>query len=146
VEEQPHGRPITISGDLKPKEGKSAVRFDSQVRSSSPSAAGSSNRTRPGTALNGLAFQVKGDGSANFGCIRLQAGSYDKAWISNFPLKDTAWHEVKLAWKDFVPGRARRGGTGRRRRFRPGDVNLIAFGKSWNFTTKHEQPKLRLLD
>ena len=53
--------------------------------------------------FDGLAFQVKGDGSANFGCIRLQAGSYDKAWVGNFPLQNPAWHEVETAWKDFVP-------------------------------------------
>lgn len=133
---------ITISADPKPTEGKGAVRFESQVGTLFAICCRLFKPDETWNRFDGLAFQVKGDGSANFGCIRLQAGSYDKAWVGNFPLKDTAWHEVRLAWKDFVPAGLGVAKLGDADGFKPGDINLIAFGKSWNFTTKHEQPKL----
>ena len=133
---------ITMSADEAPREGKGAVRFDSQVATTF---AICYRLMPPDPAWNeydGFVFWVKGDGSDHFGCIRLQAGSYNRAWVGNFPLKNTEWHEVKLAWKDFVPAGIGVPELGDADGYRPGDVNLLAFGKSWNFTTKHERPKL----
>ena len=133
---------ITINADPEPKEGKGAVHFDSQVATLFAIGCRLFTPDQTWSRFDGLAFQVKGDGSTNFGCIRLQAGSYERAWVGNFPLQDTAWHEVRLAWKDLVPASLGVAELGDADGCRPGDVNLIAFGKSWNFTTKHEQPKL----
>jgi len=60
----------------------------------------------------GLSFWVKGDGSDLYGCLAVgPAGA--KSWEHNFgnsssyvhyfPLKNTAWHKVTVAWRDFVP-------------------------------------------
>jgi len=74
--------------------------------------------------------------------MRIQAGSWNRAWLGNFPLKDTDWHEVKLGWKDLTPAGASTPELGDAEGFKPGNINLIAFGKSWNFNTRHERPKL----
>jgi len=133
---------ITFTADPRPKEGQGAVRFDSQV----PGTFAICYRTfTPDASWNdydGFAFWVKGDGSEHFGCMRIQAGNWNKAWLGNFPLKDTGWHEVKLAWGDLTPAGTGTPELGTADGFRPADVNLIAFGKSWNFNTKHERPKL----
>jgi lysophospholipase L1-like esterase len=92
--------------------------------------------------FDGIAFWLKGDGSENWGCIRIQAGNWNKAWLGNFPLKDSGWHEVKLAWKDLVPSSHTTPELGDAEGFKPGDVNLVSFGKSWNFTTKHTRPPI----
>ena len=133
---------IVMVADEAPKEGKAAVRFDSQVATTF---AICYRLFKPDAAWNdydGFAFWVKGDGSRNFGCMRLQAGSWGRAWLGNFPLKNTEWHEVKLAWKDFVPAGAGTPELGDADGFKPGNITLIAFGKSWNFTTRHRRPKL----
>lgn len=60
----------------------------------------------------GLSFWVKGDGSDLYGCLAVgPAGA--KSWEHNFgnsssyvhyfPLKNTTWHKVTVAWRDFVP-------------------------------------------
>jgi len=92
--------------------------------------------------FDGLAFWLKGDGSQNWGCIRLQAGNYNKGYVGTFPLRDTNWHEVKLAWQDFVPFRHDLPELGTRDGLTPGDINLIGWGNSWNFTTKHKVPAI----
>ncbi len=98
--------------------------------------------------FDGLSFWLKGDGSENWGCVRLQAGSYEKGYVGTFPLRDTDWHQVTLAWQDLVPGHHGVPELGTRDGFRPGDVNLIGWGNSWNFNTSHQVPgvtfKLRL--
>jgi lysophospholipase L1-like esterase len=90
----------------------------------------------------GLSFRLKGDGSDNWGCIRVQAGSFGRAWVGNFPLKDTRWHEVRLAWGDLVPVSHTLPALGGADGHKPRDLNLIAFGKSWNFNTRHEKPAI----
>jgi lysophospholipase L1-like esterase/SAM-dependent methyltransferase len=116
--------------------------------------------------FDGLAFRVKGDGSENWGSIRLQLGNYNRGYLGSLPLRDTEWHEVKLAWGDFVPASydlpdlgsadepapaedspaasgeaapaaepARLAGGAK-----PGNIDLIGFGNSWNFTTAHKTP------
>ncbi len=90
--------------------------------------------------FDGLSFWVKGDGSANWGNIRLQMGDYTKAFVGSFPLADTNWHEVRLAWGDFTsfcPGMGELGPYGQ---FKPSQVDLVAFGNSWNFTPRHQTP------
>jgi len=90
--------------------------------------------------FDGLSFWVKGDGSANWGNIRLQMGDYTKAFVGSFALADTNWHEVRLAWGDFTsfcPGMGELGPYGQ---FKPSQVDLVAFGNSWNFTPRHQTP------
>ena len=102
-------------------------------------------RLQPSQAWNesdGLAFWVKGDGSDNWGNVRIQAADYRKAWIATFPLKDAQWHEVRLAWGDFVPTTAFWVELGSTDGARPGDVNLIGFGKEWNFNILHKSPAI----
>jgi len=91
---------------------------------------------------DGLVFRVKGDGSANFACIRMQAGTWNKAWLGNFPLKDTAWHDVKIAWADFVPSGHSLPELGSAEGHRPSNISLLALGKSWNFNTRHKSPEI----
>lgn len=90
--------------------------------------------------FDGLSFWLKGDGSENWGSVRLQAGSYDKGYVGTFPLRDTDWHQVTLAWPDLVPAHHKVPELGTRDAFRPGDVNLIGWGNSWNFNTSHQVP------
>ncbi|KPJ56388.1 MAG: hypothetical protein AMS16_02535 [Planctomycetes bacterium DG_58] len=133
---------ITFSADAQPKEGQGAVHLDSQVATTF---AIIYRRLKPGPDWNGydgFVFWVKGDGSKHFGDIRIQAGSWNRAWLGNFPLKDTHWHEVKLAWRDLVPAGAGTPELGTADGFRPTDLDFIAFGKSWNFNTRHQRPKL----
>lgn len=92
--------------------------------------------------FSGIRLWVKGDGSKEHGCLRLQCGSYEKAYVATFPLADVAWHEVTVAWPDFVPAGARVPPLGSADGFRPSDVNLVALGKSWNFNTRHESPAI----
>ena len=133
---------ITFLPDPEPKEGRGAVRFDSQVATTFAICYRTFTPDADWNGYDGFAFWVKGDGSENFGCMRIQAGNWNKAWLGNFPLKDTGWHEVKLAWGDLVPAGASVPELGTADAFRPGDINLIAFGKSWNFNTRHQGPKL----
>lgn len=90
--------------------------------------------------FEGLSFRLKGDGSDDWGCIRLQAGNYNKGYLGTFPLKDLEWHEVRLAWGDFVPAGCRLPDLGSSDGHRPGDINLIGLGNSWNFSPKHVRP------
>ena len=94
------------------------------------------------SAFNGLSFKVKGDGSDNWACLRLQAGGWGKAYVAPFPLKKTDWHEVRLAWGDFIPTSGVLPDLGSADGHRPGDVNLIGFGSSWNFNTRHKSPAI----
>jgi lysophospholipase L1-like esterase len=53
---------------------------------------------------DGLSFWVKGDGSDHFGGLELiydddYAVRYDYA----FPLRNTEWTKITVAWRDFVP-------------------------------------------
>jgi lysophospholipase L1-like esterase len=53
----------------------------------------------------GLSFRVKGDGSANFGCLAVGGGGSDSgySYVAWFPLRDTTWHTVTVGWADLVP-------------------------------------------
>ncbi|MFB3893337.1 MAG: GDSL-type esterase/lipase family protein [Phycisphaerae bacterium] len=133
---------IVMSADDSPHEGKAAVKFNVKL---GKTYAVAYRLAKPDAAWNdygGLSFWVKGDGSDNYGCLRVQAGSWDKAWLGNFPLKDAEWHEVRLAWGDLVPSGASIPELGTADGCRPGDINLVAFGKSWNFNTSHKSPEI----
>jgi lysophospholipase L1-like esterase len=91
---------------------------------------------------DGLAFWIKGDGSKNFGCVRLQQTSdWNKSWVGNFPLSSKQWRRVVLAWNDLVPSAAgpelysAEGSM-------PSDLDMIAFGKSWNISPAQEAPEI----
>ncbi len=90
--------------------------------------------------FDGLSFRLKGAGSDDWGCMRLQAGDYNKGYLGTFPLKDPEWHEVRLAWGDFVPAGCRLPDLGSSDGHRPGDINLIGLGNSWNFSPQHVRP------
>jgi lysophospholipase L1-like esterase len=132
---------ITSAADPEPKEGQGALRLVIPGRIY----AIAYRQPKADAAWNnyeGLAFRVKGDGSENWGEIRIQARNYDTAWVAAFPLKDAAWHEVRLAWGDLVPAGFSVPPMGSRDDFRPANITLVAFGKSWNFNTKHESPTI----
>jgi len=133
---------ITFSADPAPKVGQGALHLDSQVATTFAIVYRLLEPDAGWDDYDGFAFWVKGDGSKHFGCMRIQAGAWGRAWLGNFPLKDTEWHEVKLAWKDLTPSDAATPELGDAEGFKPGNINLVAFGKSWNFSTRHERPKL----
>lgn len=58
----------------------------------------------PGSAAwdgyQGLSFQVKGDGSDQFGCLAV-TGTY--SFVAYFPLQSTEWHQVTVSWADLIP-------------------------------------------
>jgi len=102
-------------------------------------------RVTPSHAWNeadGLCFWVKGDGSENWGNLHIQAADYRKAWVASFPLNDSQWHEVRVAWGDFVPTTAFWRELGDADGARPGDVDLVGFGKEWNFNLVHKSPEI----
>lgn len=51
-------------------------------------------------SYEGVSFRVKGDGSAQFGCLAL-VGVY--RYVTYFSLADTEWHKITLPWYAFVP-------------------------------------------
>ncbi|MBI2302410.1 MAG: hypothetical protein HYU66_26190, partial [Armatimonadetes bacterium] len=53
----------------------------------------------------GISFQVKGDGSENYGCFAVSGGGSDGtySYVTWFPLRDTTWHRVTVGWDDLVP-------------------------------------------
>lgn len=55
-------------------------------------------------SYEGISFWVKGDGSDLFGSLAVgprPSGSY--TYVYYFPLRDTEWHKVTVAWADLVP-------------------------------------------
>ena len=133
---------IAIAPDDQPREGKSAMQVSVKAGKIYAIAYRLAKADPEWDRFDGLSFWVKGDGSDNYGCLRMQAGKWDVAWVANFPLKDTAWHRVGLAWGDFVPASATIPPLGSAQGFKPGDINLVAFGKSWNFNTSHKSPEI----
>ena len=102
-------------------------------------------RIQPDEAWNrydGLSFWVKGDGSENWANIRLQARNGQAAWVASFPLRQTEWHEVRLAWGDFVPVTARIDELGTAKGIRPAEIDRVGFGKEWNFNIFHKSPEI----
>ncbi len=93
-------------------------------------------------SFDGMVLRVRGDGSRNFGCIRMQCGGWTKGYVANFPLADTNWHDVKMAWSDFVPATHSVPALGSATGYKPSNVNLFALGKSWNFNTSHKSPAI----
>jgi len=90
----------------------------------------------------GVSLRVKGDGSENWACIRMQAGGWSKGYVANFPLKETNWHDVKIPWAEFIPTVASTPALGAADGYRPSNINLFSMGKSWNFNTRHKGPKI----
>jgi len=133
---------IAIAPDDQPREGKSAMQVNVKAGKNYAIAFRMVKADPDWNRFDGLSFWAKGDGSDNYGCLRMQAGKWDIAWVANFPLKDTTWHRVSLAWGDFVPASATIPPLGSAKGFKSGDLNLIAFGKSWNFNTSHKSPEI----
>ncbi len=95
-----------------------------------------SNRPLPGClawdTAAGLSFQVKGDGSDQFGCLAVgtsHAGAY--TYVAYFPLRDTNWHPVTVAWADFVP-ESQCEALGAPGGLPPSGINVLRFGSRWN--------------
>jgi lysophospholipase L1-like esterase len=128
--------------DAKPHEGAGALaikvkaksRFTTAMRIAKPDAAWND--------YDGLSFWVKGDGSNNVASIALQAGKWGNDWMAPVPLKNTEWHQVAIAWSDFVPYNIRVPALGSADGFKPGDVTIIHLGAFLNRTLKHEIPGL----
>lgn len=91
---------------------------------------------------DGLSFWVKGDGSENWANIRLQARNGQQVWFASFPLRQTEWHEVRLAWGDFVPVTTRSDELGTAKGVRPAEIDRVGFGKDWNFNIFHKSPEI----
>ncbi|MFB3891636.1 MAG: SGNH/GDSL hydrolase family protein [Phycisphaerae bacterium] len=51
----------------------------------------------------GVSFWLKGDGSDNFGCLQLIDSTYARRYDYAFPLKNTEWTKITIAWCDFMP-------------------------------------------
>jgi lysophospholipase L1-like esterase len=128
--------------DSSPHEGKSAIR----ITAKKDFVYGIFFRTFTADASwndhAGISFRVKGDGSRNWGEVRLEKDGPETAWIATFPLSNTRWEQVKLMWSDFVPWATTCPELGSREGYRPGNVNTIDFGKLWNFDTRHEMPEI----
>src|SRR3954452_6084285 len=81
----------------------------------------------------GLSFWVKGDGSDHFGGLQLiYDDDYAVRYDYCFPIKDTEWTKITVAWREFVPVlpglRSRPLGPGGNR---PSKVSAVWFGKWW---------------
>jgi len=134
--------PVAVEKVEGPRAGDGALRFRIEAKNTFVIAFRLFPPDKSWDQFSGVRIRVRGDGSAEHGCLRLQCGSYEKAYVATFPLADTAWHEVTVAWQDFVPSGARVPPLGSADGFRPSDVNLLALGKSWNFNTRHESPAI----
>jgi len=133
---------LSIVADPDPPKGKSALKINVSNKTHN---ATTSIRLRADASWNdydGISFWAKGDGSANFACVKFQTPVRGTMWVSNFPLKDKTWHEVKLAWRDFVPYRSILAEMKDADVSKPSKITLIAFGKSWNFNTNHKKPEI----
>ncbi len=81
----------------------------------------------------GLSFMVKGDGSPNFGCLAVSGGGSDGtySYVTWFPLRDTAWHQVTVGWDELVPeGQVDPIGTVGA--LPPSGITVVRCGSRWN--------------
>jgi len=133
---------MQLTADAQPHEGRAALslkikagtRFLTAVRVSKPDPAWN--------AFDGLSFWVKGNGTGEVGSIAIQAGKWGNSWMAPIPLKNKEWHEVRIAWADFVPHSIRVPALGSVQGFKPGNVTVIMVGAFLNRTVKHKMPGL----
>lgn len=87
----------------------------------------------------GISFRVKGDGSDEYGSVSVGVG----AWTWNhrfcFPLKNTSWHTITVAWRDFASGRGIYGNITEPGSLMPADITSIGFGDSWTIREKNKK-------
>ncbi|NOZ21141.1 MAG: hypothetical protein GXP25_08630 [Planctomycetes bacterium] len=79
----------------------------------------------------GLSFWVKGDGSDLFGSVAIgprPAGYY--SYVCYFPLKNTEWHKVTVAWEDLVP-EGQYDPIGTYGALPPSGITAVRFGSRW---------------
>ncbi|MFA6715255.1 MAG: GDSL-type esterase/lipase family protein [Victivallaceae bacterium] len=81
----------------------------------------------------GIAFNLKGDGSDNFGYITV-ADRYGYSYTYSFPLKNTGWHPVYASWSDFVPQGEFAPVNFNRTALVPSALVNFRFGTSWNIS------------
>ena len=110
-------------------------------------------RTRPEwNRFNGIAFKVKGSGSADYGTISLLMEANQFIWY--FPLKNRQWQEFRVHFRDFTVYN----GSGMSLENRPGSILIsgldrIRFGDRWTIwrnnanreKTSYEVADLRLI-
>jgi len=131
---------MELTADPKPHEGAAALsikikpgtRFLTAVRVHKPDPAWND--------YDGLSFWVRGDGSGEVASIAIQAGKWGNSWMAPIPLKNTEWHQVAIAWRDFVPYSIRVPALGSVDGFKPGNVSVIMLGAFLNRTVKHQIP------
>jgi lysophospholipase L1-like esterase len=133
---------MTIKTDENPKEGTGAMHVNCMKGYLNGLAFKTFKAPKSWNGYDGISFWIKGDGSDNFGVVRIQCGSYHKGYLGTFPLKNKTWSEVRIAWADLVS--ARMIDLNSADGYRASDIDFIGFGKSWTFTTKHEKPALSL--
>jgi len=132
---------VTLELDTSAAEGKGALRVIGHAGSIYTLGSKYVQATPLWNGYDGLAFKVKGDGSENFGCVRVRSKEFNNSWIGTFPLTDENWHEVRLAWGDFTPA----GGNpelASANGAMPSDLDNVAFGKSWTFDPQHTKPEI----
>jgi lysophospholipase L1-like esterase len=138
------GTPPATAAPCEGRDGRPAAALAVQVSVGKLSAV-VSHALQPDATWNeydGLSFWVKGDGSENWANIRLQGGDSSRLWVASFPLRQTQWHEVRVAWGDFVPTTMLADELGAVEGARPGNVTRIGFGKEWNFNLVHKSPEI----
>lgn len=77
---------------------------------------------------SGIAFEVKGDGSNEWGAVIVQEISMVSGRYY-FPLKNTDWHEVRVSFADMAP--ASDHALGLPAKFPVGRIGLILFNDRW---------------
>ena len=91
-------------------------------------------------AYEGISFWVKGDGSDLFGSLAVgprPSGSY--TYVCYFPLEDTEWHKITVAWADLVP-EGQYYPIGTPGALPPSGIRAIRFGSRW--TIYHNNAKI----
>jgi lysophospholipase L1-like esterase len=81
----------------------------------------------------GISFWLKGDGSKEWGCVRLE-GVFQ--WLAVFPLNNKEWHEVRFAWADFAAPCT----IGCAEAYKPSATAAISFGRLVHFLHPDDKP------
>ena len=90
-------------------------------------------RRRAWDQSGGLSFWIKGDGSDLYGALSVHGWRSSMSYSCYFPLKDTNWHRVTVAWEQFVPERHFTP-IGSADGLAPSGIESITLGDRW---TKH---------
>jgi len=134
---------VTLELDRDAKQGSGALRVIGHQGSIYTMASRDVRADDSWNDYDGLAFWVKGDGSDNFACVRLRSRQWNNSWVGTFPLRNADWHEVKLAWGDMT-ATGSNPELGAKKGFMPGNLDNVAFGKSWNIDPQHKKPRVVL--